>query len=156
VECIGKGTARAPYEFGCKAAITTTNCRAKGGMFILHADALHCNPFDGHTLDEALKQTVELKCSSAVEPVTVHMKADHRMSKNHLKGRSGDRFNVKMAAIGFNFRRSLKWLMALVLWLIVSMWENTVGSLKIVFFNRRLLICTQVMGAVLSKQRTPE
>jgi IS5 family transposase len=48
VECIGKGKARAPYEFGCKATIT--NGRAKGGMFILQADALHGNPFDRHTL----------------------------------------------------------------------------------------------------------
>ena len=73
----------------------------------------------------------ELKRRSAVEPVIAHMQADHRMSKNHLKGHSGDRFNVKMAAIGFNFRRILKWLMALVLWLIVSMRANTVGSRKI-------------------------
>ena len=73
----------------------------------------------------------ELKRRSAVEPVIGHMKADHRMGKNHLKGRSGDRFNVKMAAIGFNFRRILKSLMALVLWLIVSMRANTVGSRKI-------------------------
>ena len=50
VECIGKGKARTPYEFGCKATITSTNGRAKGGMFILHADALHGNPFDGYTL----------------------------------------------------------------------------------------------------------
>ena len=59
----------------------------------------------------------ELKRRSAIEPVIGHMKADHRMSKNHPKGRSGDRLTLKMAAIGFNFRRILKWLVALVLWL---------------------------------------
>jgi len=32
------------------------------------------------------------------------------MDRNHLKGKNGDRFNVKMAAIGFNFRRVLAWL----------------------------------------------
>jgi hypothetical protein len=32
------------------------------------------------------------------------------MGRNHLKGKAGDRFNVKMAAIGFNFRRVLAWL----------------------------------------------
>ena len=184
VECIGKGKARAPYEFGCKATITTTNGRAKGGMFILHADALHGNPFDGHTLGEVLKQTAaltgvtpgrahvdkgyrghkqnihtpdpasglptrppwrvfisgrkalkphlkaELKRRSAIEPVIGHVKADHRMGRNHLKGRSGDRFNVKMAAIGFNFRRILKWLEALVLWLILWMRADVVDSRK--------------------------
>ena len=184
VECIGKGKARAPYEFGCKATITTTDGRAKGGMFILHADVLQGNPFDGHTLGGALKQTAaltgiipkrahvdrgyhghkqnmhtpdptselrmrppwrvfisgrkalkpllaaELKRRSAVEPVTGHMKADHRMSKNHLKGRSGDRLNLKMAAIGFNFHRILKWLVVLVLQLMKRVRAKTVGSQK--------------------------
>ena len=50
VECIGKGKARAPYEFGCKVSITTPATKPKGGQFVLHAKALHGNPFDGHTL----------------------------------------------------------------------------------------------------------
>jgi IS5 family transposase len=40
VECIGKGKASAPYEFGVKASIVTTNTRALGGQFVLHAKAL--------------------------------------------------------------------------------------------------------------------
>jgi len=40
VECIGKGKASAPYEFGVKASIVTTNARAPGGQFVLHAKAL--------------------------------------------------------------------------------------------------------------------
>jgi IS5 family transposase len=54
----------------------------------------------------------ELKRRSAIEPVIGHLKSDHRMGRNHLKGKAGDRFNVKMAAIGFNFRRVLAWLLA--------------------------------------------
>jgi IS5 family transposase len=50
VECIGKGNASAPYEFGVKASIVTTNARARGGQFVLHARALPGNPYDGHTL----------------------------------------------------------------------------------------------------------
>jgi hypothetical protein len=34
------------------------------------------------------------------------------MGRNYLKGKAGDRFNVKMAAIGFNFLRVLAWLLA--------------------------------------------
>ena len=161
VECIGKGKAKAPYEFGCKATITTTNGRAPGGMFVLHADALHGNPYDGHTLETVLRETAEmtrkkptrvfvdkgyrghkqnqshretdqntslpwrvfmagqralkphlkaeLKRRSAIEPIIGHLKTDHRMDRNHLKGTNGDRFNVKMAAVGFNFRRILAW-----------------------------------------------
>jgi hypothetical protein len=50
VECIGKGKASASYEFGVKASIVTTNARAPGGQFVLHAKALPGNPYDGHTL----------------------------------------------------------------------------------------------------------
>ena len=49
-ECIGKGKASAPYEFGVKVSIVTTNARAPGGQFVLHAKALPGNPYDGHTL----------------------------------------------------------------------------------------------------------
>jgi IS5 family transposase len=50
VECIGKGKASAPYEFGVKASIVTTNARAPGGQFVLHAKSLPGNPYDGHTI----------------------------------------------------------------------------------------------------------
>jgi transposase, IS5 family len=36
VECIGKGKASAPYEFGVKTSIVTTNARAPGGEFVLY------------------------------------------------------------------------------------------------------------------------
>jgi IS5 family transposase len=50
VECIGRGKARAPYEFGCKVSIATPVTAPRGGQFVLHAKALHGNPYDGHTL----------------------------------------------------------------------------------------------------------
>jgi IS5 family transposase len=59
-ECIGKGKARAPYEFGVKVSLTTTNKRCKGGQFILHAKALPGNPYDGHTLRQAIEETEAL------------------------------------------------------------------------------------------------
>ena len=60
VECIGKGKARAPYEFGVKASIVTTNARAPGGQFVLHATALPGNPYDGHTLGAVIDATEKL------------------------------------------------------------------------------------------------
>ncbi|RVD67774.1 IS5 family transposase, partial [Mesorhizobium sp. M4A.F.Ca.ET.029.04.2.1] len=50
VECIGKGKAHAPYEFGVKVSVATTLKRSNGGQFALHAKALPGNPYDGHTL----------------------------------------------------------------------------------------------------------
>ena len=60
VECIGKGKASAPYEFGVKVSIVTTNARAPGGQFVLHATALHGNPYDGHTLAPIIEDTQRL------------------------------------------------------------------------------------------------
>jgi hypothetical protein len=38
------------------------------------------------------------------------MKAEHRMERNHLKGRDGDRVNAVLAAAGYNFGLLLRWL----------------------------------------------
>ena len=50
VECIGKGKAHKPYEFGVKVSVATTVKRSPGGQFVLHAKTLPGNPYDGHTL----------------------------------------------------------------------------------------------------------
>jgi IS5 family transposase len=55
-ECISKGKARTPYEFGVKVGITST---IKGNL-ILGARSFPNNPFDGHTLNEQLEQATIL------------------------------------------------------------------------------------------------
>jgi hypothetical protein len=50
VECIGKGKAHRPYEFGVKVSVATTLKHCKGGQFVTHVKALPGNPYDGHTL----------------------------------------------------------------------------------------------------------
>jgi len=56
VECIGKGKAHRPYEFGVKVSVATTLNRSKGGQFIAHVKALPGNPYDGHTLGVVLPE----------------------------------------------------------------------------------------------------
>jgi IS5 family transposase len=51
-ECISKGKARKPYEFGVKVGIVTT---MKGNL-IIGARTFPNNPYDGHTLAEQLEQ----------------------------------------------------------------------------------------------------
>ncbi|MCC5832012.1 MAG: IS5 family transposase, partial [Chlamydiales bacterium] len=51
VECISKGKAHKKYEFGCKVSILVTH---KQGI-VLSSEALHGNPFDGHTLKQAIE-----------------------------------------------------------------------------------------------------
>jgi len=52
VECIGKGKARKPYEFGVKASIAVTH---KSGLMV-GARSFPGNPYDGHSLREQLEQ----------------------------------------------------------------------------------------------------
>jgi IS5 family transposase len=154
VECIGKGKAHKPYEFGVKVSVATTLNRSKGGQFIAHVAALPGNPYDGHTLATVIPAIeaqvgASLRCAvtdrgyrghnappehkfrvfisgqkrrvtdaikralrrrSAIEPVIGHMKAEHRMGRNHLAHATGDAINAVLAAAGYNFRRLLAWL----------------------------------------------
>ena len=116
--------------------MTTPVTKPKGGQFVLHAKALHGNPYDGHTLGPAIAameqltgvevqrvhvdkgyrghnhlhrfrvwisgqvrrvtRTIrrEMRRRAAVEPVIGHLKAEHRMERNYLKGREGNRANA--------------------------------------------------------------
>jgi IS5 family transposase len=60
VECIGCGKARVPYEFGCKVSIATPVTAPRGGQFVLHAKALHRNPYYGHTLGPVIADLEKL------------------------------------------------------------------------------------------------
>lgn len=56
VECIGKGKARKPYEFGVKVSLAVTH---KQGLMV-GARSFPGNPYDGHVLAEQLEQTTIL------------------------------------------------------------------------------------------------
>ena len=56
----------------------------------------------------------EMRHRAAVEPVIGHIKAEHRMGRNYLKGRDGDRINAVLAAAGYNFSLLLSWLKQLL------------------------------------------
>ena len=56
VECIAKGKAHRPYEFGVKVSLAVTH---KEG-FVVGIQACPDNPYDGHTLDGQLDQVERL------------------------------------------------------------------------------------------------
>ena len=166
VECISKGKAHKRYEFGCKVSVAATS---KGGWF-LGAMAVHSNPYDGHTLKEALNQVKRvvrepehvfvdmgyrghnyrggtevhvdkrrrgrtakslwrwMKRRAAIEPGIGHLKREHRMDRNRLKGVEGDRINAILSAAGMNFCKLLKWaadfLRRIFLWLLFCQRAN--------------------------------
>jgi IS5 family transposase len=71
VECIAKGKARTPYEFGVKVSIVTT---LKEGL-VVGARSMPGNPYDGHTLHEALEQAEIL---SEVKPLMAFVDRGYR------------------------------------------------------------------------------
>lgn len=56
VECISKGKVHKKYEFGCKVSVVAT----MNQPFILGIQAIHGNPYDGHTLACSLSQAERL------------------------------------------------------------------------------------------------
>ena len=74
VDCISKGKARTPYEFGVKVGIAST---LKGNL-IVGSRAFHGNPYDGHTLNEQLEQATILMQDSAVKPATAFVDLGYR------------------------------------------------------------------------------
>jgi IS5 family transposase len=78
VECIGKGKARAPYEFGCKVSIATPATKPKGGQFVLHAK--HCT---ATRLTATLGPVItELESLTGVETRRIHVDRGYR-GHNH-------------------------------------------------------------------------
>jgi IS5 family transposase len=66
VDCISKGKARVRYEFGCKVSVATT----LAGGFVVGMRSLPANPYDGHTLPDALQQVETLTgCQPALTVV---------------------------------------------------------------------------------------
>ena len=56
VECIAKGKAHKPYEFGVKVGVVSTSKES----FVVGMKSLPGNPYDGHTLKASLEQAQRL------------------------------------------------------------------------------------------------
>lgn len=163
VECLSKGKARQPYEFGVKVGLAIS---ATKGL-IVGAKCFAGNPYDGDTLQAQCEQAHHisavrpekilvdlgyrgrdvadtqiihkgkrksltpserkwLKRRSAIEPIIGHLKAEHRMRRNYLKGQQGDALNVVLAAAGFN----IKWLMRWLLVFLAPFFADLVSAIK--------------------------
>ena len=74
VECIGKGKARKPYEFGVKTSIAVTH---KSGLMV-GARTFPGNPYDGHQLNQQLEQTSILLQDVGITPKQVVVDLGYR------------------------------------------------------------------------------
>jgi len=146
VECIAKGKAGKPYEFGNKVSVAVTS---QGG-WLVGARSFTGNPYDGHTLAVQMKQVRSMigdrvgeahvdmgyrghnydgpvavhidkrrrgrtsrrlwrwmKRRAAVEPSIGHLKNEHRLERNRLRGTYGDAINAVLSAAAMNFHKLL-------------------------------------------------
>jgi len=79
VECIGKGKARKPYEFGVKTSIAVTH---KSGLMV-GARTFPGNPYDGHVLNQQLEQTTILLEDTGRAPKQVIVDLGYRGVDQH-------------------------------------------------------------------------
>ncbi len=49
-----------------------------------------------------------LKGRQAIEPIIGHLKSDHRMQRNYLLGKTGDKINALLAGCAFNLQKILR------------------------------------------------
>ena len=71
------------------------------------------------------KKRKQCRRRAAIEPIIGHLKSDFRLSRNFLKGITGDEINLLMAAVAWNLK---KWLVAF--FALVFLW-NRAGKLAV-------------------------
>jgi transposase, IS5 family len=65
-------------------------------------------PKNSDTLCQRRNARMRFRRRAGIEPVIGHVKQDHRMARNFLKGVLGDAINLFMAAAAFNFRKWMR------------------------------------------------
>jgi len=176
VRCIAKGKEAKKFEFGNKSGFVLTRTT----KIVVGAIAFEENPYDGHTIEEHLKQTEYLteskpktgivdrgykgkkkinateiispsvpkkettqyekqkarkrfRARAGIEPVIGHIKYDHRMLRNYLKGVNGDQLNTILAGTGFNLKKMLNRIKEQILFAFfqkLNLWIKSIFEIK--------------------------
>ncbi|MGB0468920.1 MAG: transposase [Pontibacterium sp.] len=79
------------------------------------------------------KKRKQCRRRAAIEPVTGHLKADFRLSRNYLKGIEGDEINLLLAATSWNLK---KWLNAFFVRL-SGVWFKKITDINQTMFTQR-------------------
>ena len=75
-------------------------------------------------LDKKEQKRKKFKKRAGIEPIIGHVKSDHRMQRNYLKGFVGDEINLLMACSAFNLKK----------------WMN--NFLSVLFLYKMILLAT--------------
>ena len=72
----------------------------------------------GNTKYEKQKARQRFRRRAGIEPVIGHLKSDHGMLRNYLKGAVGDDINILLAAAAFNYKKKLKQLKSIFVFIL--------------------------------------
>lgn len=62
-----------------------------------------------------------LKRRQSEEPVIGHLKSEHRMRRCYLKVQLEDALNAVLAAVGYNLRWLMRWLLTFCAWILATL-----------------------------------
>ena len=72
-----------------------------------------------------------MKRRAAVEPSIGHLKTEHRLERNRLKGIAGDAFNAILSAAAMNFQK-----------LLGAFWRNSLRGLRGIWEQFQLILAS--------------
>ena len=90
------------------------------------------NRFKVTHYNQKTKARKKFQKRAGIEPVIGHLKSDHRMMRNYLKGTLGDSINTLMAAAAYNMRH---WMNKKALSSFVSWLKTVIKGLENVIFG---------------------
>ena len=65
-----------------------------------------------------------MKRRAAVEPSIGHLKSEHRLERNRLKGEAGNAINAILAAAAMNFQKLLRAFWRIFLFRLIDIWNG--------------------------------
>ena len=87
-------------------------------------------PKKGSTSYQKQKARKRFRARAGIEPVIGHIKHDHRMLRNYLKGANGNQLNTILAGTGFNLKKMLNRIKKQILFVLFK----TENILKVLLF----------------------
>lgn len=75
------------------------------------------------------KKRKDFRKRAAIEPIIGHLKSDHRMARNFLRGFKGDEINLLLAASAFNLKK----------WMRIYFYANILRDAHLILFSLRVM-----------------
>lgn len=91
----------------------------------------------GKTAYQKRKERERFRRRASIEPIIGHIKQDHRMLRNYLKGAEGDMINTLLAGAAFNIMKMLRKIRESVICVLNDLLQNLPGNyqMQLLFYQ---------------------